>query len=166
MLPHIRVVHRKDGLRLCRWVRQSPSLVFTAFSDAELLARWWGPPHCPIVESRLEFRTGGVWHYCTRSVDSGTRVWSRAVFEEIQPPTRLTFTETSSDEHGAVTPDRAPAKVRVELVPLDSGTEITIDVAQPDERAASDARERGIENGLSRAVEHLATVLDEKGMTG
>ena len=162
MIPQIRVVHRNNGIRLHRWVRQPPSLVFTAFSDPELLARWWGPPHCPVVESRLESRPGGVWHYCTRSVDTGTRVWSRAVFEEIEPPVRLTFTETSSDAHGAVTQDRAPAKVSVELTPLDSGTEITIDVAQPDERAASAARERGIENGLSRAVDHLAALLRDK----
>jgi uncharacterized protein YndB with AHSA1/START domain len=41
----------------------APSLVFRAFTDPALIARWWGPRSLTTVVDRIEPRAGGVWRF-------------------------------------------------------------------------------------------------------
>lgn len=165
MLSQPKVSYRHDGLTLRRRFRHGPETMFAAFSDPELLACWWGPPACPIVEMSLDFRPGGIWHYCTRSTRTAVRVWSRAVFIDIRPGRRIVFRETSSNVHGDITTDRAPSTVTVELVPIREGTEVVIDVRHLDELELRRAMDRGVVDGLSRALDQLGYLLDREGIS-
>ncbi|GAA0134512.1 hypothetical protein YSY43_13520 [Paenibacillus sp. YSY-4.3] len=42
-------------------------LVFQMFKEAEHLKRWWGPKGWEICN--VDFRPGGVRHYCMKCVD-------------------------------------------------------------------------------------------------
>ena len=44
-------------------------LVFKMFKEAEHLKRWWGPRGWEIPVCTVDFRPGGVWHYCMKCVD-------------------------------------------------------------------------------------------------
>jgi hypothetical protein len=52
-------------------------LVFKAFSESERLAQWWGPKGLEIDVVKVEFRPGGVFHYCMRAESraSTARAW-------------------------------------------------------------------------------------------
>lgn len=117
------------GIVFRRRLAQSPPVVFAAFADPAVLPRWWAPPSCPIVESSLDFRPGGVWLYRLDVPDSTSEVWSRAVFDEIETGRRIVFTETSADAAGGVTPERAPARTAVDFAPDAGGTLLTAAVA-------------------------------------
>lgn len=77
-------------------------LVFRAWTEAEHLARWFGPKGFTMFAGTLELRPGGVYHYGMRSPD-GLEMWGRWVFREIEPPDRLVFVASFSDEKGGVT---------------------------------------------------------------
>jgi uncharacterized protein YndB with AHSA1/START domain len=83
----------------------SRPLLFSCFTDAQRLARWWGPKGFSIVKPRLEFRPGGMFHYCLES-GQGQVMWGRMVFREITPPERIVFLNSFSDEAGGLA--RAP----------------------------------------------------------
>ncbi|QAY73732.1 SRPBCC domain-containing protein [Agromyces protaetiae] len=157
------VIRRPTGLSFRRRYRQAPERLFAAFADPDTLARWWGPPECPIVESALDFRPGGEWLYRLRSAASGVEYRSRAVFDEIEPATRIVFTETSADASGAPTADRPAARTTVEFVADGDddgpGTLLLIDVEHVSEDEAARALARGVEGGMSRALDQLEALL-------
>jgi len=77
-------------------------LVFRAWTEAEHLARWFGPKGCVIGVSKLELRPGGVFHFSMRTQD-GTEMWGKWVFREIVAPERIVLVNSFSDAKGGIT---------------------------------------------------------------
>lgn len=75
--------------------------VWRAWTDAERLAKWWGPKDFDIVSVKLDLRPGGTCHYLLRSPD-GQDMWGRFVFREIVPKQKLVFIVSFSDEAGGI----------------------------------------------------------------
>jgi uncharacterized protein YndB with AHSA1/START domain len=44
-----------------------PERVFQALTDSTQVLQWWTSPECPIENFSIELRTGGRWHYDTKS---------------------------------------------------------------------------------------------------
>jgi uncharacterized protein YndB with AHSA1/START domain len=80
-------------------------LVWKVWTDAQHLARWWGPKGFTWIEGNLDLRPGGMFHYGMSSPE-GKEMWGRFVFHEIVPPERLAFVNSFSDKRGAIV--RAP----------------------------------------------------------
>ena len=80
-------------------------LVWKAFAESDRLAQWWGPTGFSMLTHTLDFRPGGIFHYSMRSPE-GHISWGRFVYRDIQPPERMVFVNSFSDEEGNVT--RAP----------------------------------------------------------
>ena len=76
--------------------------VWAAWTDAERLAKWWGPKDFDIVSVTLDLRPGGKCHYLLRSPD-GQDIWGKFVFREIVPEQKLVFIVAFSDEAGGIT---------------------------------------------------------------
>ena len=80
-------------------------LVWKAWTNAEALAKWWGPKGCTIRVIKLDFRLGGVFHYAM-AYQPGHEMYGRFVYREIAAPGRLVFINSFSDAEGGIT--RAP----------------------------------------------------------
>jgi uncharacterized protein YndB with AHSA1/START domain len=78
--------------------------VWRAWTEAESLARWWGPKGCTLRVVKLDLRPGGVFHYAMAV--PGQEMFGRFVFREIVAPERLVFVVSFSDAAGGIT--RAP----------------------------------------------------------
>lgn len=76
--------------------------VWRAFTDAELVARWWGRGHRLTVE-RFDMRLGGHWRFVEHAADGDYGFEGR--FREVQPPSRLseTFEWDGAPGHVSVT---------------------------------------------------------------
>ena len=77
-------------------------LVWKVFTDPEHLKRWWGPKGFTARTAKMDFRVGGMYHYCMTSPD-GHEMWGKFVYHEIVPPERLVFVNSFSDENGGLT---------------------------------------------------------------
>lgn len=80
-------------------------LVWKAWTQAERLARWWGPKGCEIRVIKLDFRPGGIFHYAM-SFQPGHEMYGRFVYGDIAAPERMQYVSSFSDPDGGVT--RAP----------------------------------------------------------
>jgi len=69
-----------------REIAASPDEIFAAFSDAERLARWWGPAGFTNTFHTFEFETGGRWVYTMHSPHGGNPE-NESVFELVESPT-------------------------------------------------------------------------------
>ncbi|CAN5722964.1 SRPBCC domain-containing protein [soil metagenome] len=79
--------------------------VWKAWSDAEQLARWWGPAGCKVEIKRLEFQPGGFCHY-SMNFPGMPSMWGRFNFREIVAPSRIVWLNSFANEDCGIA--RAP----------------------------------------------------------
>ncbi|MEZ4671107.1 MAG: SRPBCC family protein [Anaerolineae bacterium] len=66
-------------------------LVFKAFTDPDLVARWWGPRYLTTSVKQMDVKMGGIWRYVQHNA-SGDEYGFRGVYHQISAPERLVFT--------------------------------------------------------------------------
>lgn len=76
-------------------------LVWQAWTDPTHLMRWWGPEGFSAPTSNIDLRVGGKYHFCMRSPD-GQEFWTTGVYQEVEAPERLVFTDSFADADGNV----------------------------------------------------------------
>jgi uncharacterized protein YndB with AHSA1/START domain len=77
-------------------------LVWKAFTDPERMKHWWGPKGFTVIASKMDLRPGGTYHYGMKAPD-GSAMWGKFKYREIEPPQRLVFINSFSDEAGGTT---------------------------------------------------------------
>lgn len=77
-----------------REIAASVDDVFSAISDAERLARWWGPAGFTNTFHVYEFETGGRWVYTMHSPHGGNPE-NESVFELVEPPRKVVIRHIS-----------------------------------------------------------------------
>ncbi len=83
-------------------------LVFKAWTQAEHLAKWFGPVGFQVGVKTLDLRPGGVFHYYMDAPDGKSpRIWGRFDYQRIVSPELIEFLNSFSDEAGGLT--RHPA---------------------------------------------------------
>ncbi len=78
-------------------------LVWKAWTDPEMLKKWFGPKGFTMPTCKMDLRVGGVFHYCLVAPDGKTTLWGKWVFREITPPERIVVTSSFSDEQQGIT---------------------------------------------------------------
>jgi uncharacterized protein YndB with AHSA1/START domain len=66
-------------------------LVWKAFTDAELIPRWWGPRGTTTTVAEMDVRPGGTWRYVNRAPDRD-EVSFHGEYLEVDPPNRFKWT--------------------------------------------------------------------------
>lgn len=136
-------------------------LVFAAYSSCEHLKNWFGPRSWPLAECTIDFRVGGVWHYCLRGPNEGDESWGKAVYDEIVEPGLIVYTDAFADADGNINESMPTTTSRVELIDVDGRTRLVMRAEYPTSDALQQVLDMGMVDGitetLDRLVEHLAT---------
>jgi PhnB protein len=81
---------------------QAPRMkVWRAWTDPNLLDKWWGPRQWPATTKSFEFREGGHWHYFMQGPD-GVKSWSLVRYKQIIPEEYISAIDSFCDEAGVV----------------------------------------------------------------
>jgi uncharacterized protein YndB with AHSA1/START domain len=102
-----------------RVIDANAEFLFGAWTQPELLVRWWGPKGITCPEAHIELRPGGRLRIANRFPD-GRVAWIHGVFEHVEPPRRLVYTWQLGD---------APAsteRVTVRFEPRGSACEVIV----------------------------------------
>ena len=136
-----------------RTFRAPRERVFEAYTDPELIPRWWGPRDSPVAVDVMDVRPGGSWRFVDAKPGGGDPAF-RGTYRELSPPERIvqTFEWEGMPGHVAVETatfeDLGEAGTRVRTVSLFHTTE------ERDGMLAS-----GMERGLSETHDRLAELL-------
>ncbi len=85
-----------------RTIRAAPQALFDAWTQADLLVRWWGPAGVACLGAEIDLQPGGRYRIGNRLPD-GQTLWITGVFERITPPrSRSTRHEQQSSGVGRV----------------------------------------------------------------
>ena len=141
-------------------------LVWKAWTDPQMIEKWWGPQAFTAPAVEMDFRVGGKWVFAMQSPDfnSGEPIWSTGKYREIVPFERIVFTDSFADERGNVVPATnygmagdfpLEMLVTVELEDISDGrTKLTV---RHEGLPASDTEGAGI--GWSESLEKMAVSL-------
>lgn len=107
------------SLTLVKRIKAPPAKVFAAWTQAEMIARWFGPHHTRVEQAEIEPREGG--RFLIRLIeDNGDRHAVTGIYTTFEPVTRLVFT------WAWVSMPERESRVTVMLRPLPDGTEVTL----------------------------------------
>lgn len=77
--------------------------VWRAYTEPEMIKRWWGPEHFTAPSIKVDLRVGGKYVYTMRG-PAGTEwdkdMFSAGIFKEIVPNQKLVVTDYFSDKDG------------------------------------------------------------------
>lgn len=161
-----KVVTEGRELVLTRTFDAPRELVFAAYSSCEHLRNWWGPRSWPMAECSMDFRVGGVWHYCLRGPNEGDESWGRAVFTEIVEPERIAYTDAFSDADGAVNEEMPITEGSVDLEDVAGRTRLTMRAVYPSADELKAVLDMGMEAGITETLDRLDEHLAEAVGTG
>lgn len=97
------LTERRGRLYIQRIFDAPRELVWKAWTDPELISRWWGPAGFTAPVIRVDLREGGRYLLSMRSPE-GQDFWSTGVYREVVAGERLVFTDSFSDAQGNVVP--------------------------------------------------------------
>ncbi|MDQ3654092.1 MAG: SRPBCC family protein [Chloroflexota bacterium] len=134
-------------------------LVFRAWTDPIHLAQWWGPHGFTNPVCEVDLRPGGAWRIDMQGPD-GTIYPNKGVYQEVDPPARLVYTDVVDDDAGAWGDTPPPSSIStVTFEEHDGKTTMTM-VTRLQSIAARDAMvEMGVEAGLGESLERLDALL-------
>jgi uncharacterized protein YndB with AHSA1/START domain len=135
-----------------RIVNAPRELVWRAWTEADQIAKWWGPNGFTTTIHEMHVRVGGVWRFIMHGPD-GTDYPNRIAYREIVKPERLVYdhSDDKGNDHFLAT---------VTFAAMGNRTKVTLravfDTAQA--RAAK-VKFGAVEGGgqtLARLEQHLA----------
>lgn len=140
---------------LIKYFDASPARVFKAYTDPELIPRWWGPARYATTVDVMETRHGGRWRFVQRD-DEGNEHAFRGIFHEVIDDERITWTFEY---------EGAPGHIALETVtfePEGDGTRLTAKSVHQSVIARDAMLQTGAESGMRETMERLTAVISEQ----
>ncbi|MED4601387.1 SRPBCC domain-containing protein [Paenibacillus validus] len=141
-------------------------LVFKAFSEAEHLKRWFGPKGWPLTVCNIDFRPGGVWHFCMKCTDEsqeyyGQESWGKAVYHEIVEPERIVYVDSFSDAEGNIVEGMPETLVTMTFVEHEGKTKLISHAQYASADALKTVMDMGMLEGIASTWDNLEEFLEE-----
>lgn len=136
-------------------------LVFSMFKEPEHLKHWWGPRGWEIPVCTVDFRPGGVWHYCMKCVNQnleqffGMESWGKAVYKEIIEPEKIVYTDYFSDAEGNVNDSMPSTEMTLEFIDLGGKTKLINRAEYVSEEALKTVMDMGMLQGITETWDRL-----------
>jgi uncharacterized protein YndB with AHSA1/START domain len=130
------------------------ALVFQCMIDPDHLTHFWGPAgvRAPLDKIRVDARPGGVFETVMINESDGTEYPTSAIYDEVQPPDLLVWTEVESG-----------MQVRSEFVEISPGrTEVRIHQTAVPEMFLRPEAQAGFHSSLDRFASHLAVCVGQE----
>jgi uncharacterized protein YndB with AHSA1/START domain len=163
------------GLVITREFDAPLQKVWDAWTNPELIKKWWGPHGYSAPVINIDFKEGGKYLYCMRGpagpggpiVDA----WSGGEFKEIVPLERIVITDYFADEKGnktspetfGLSPDfPVESTLTITFEEQAGKTLLTINYPMPEDEKAREAMiKSGMEEGWGQSLDKLAEAINE-----
>jgi uncharacterized protein YndB with AHSA1/START domain len=156
------------AVRVVRTVGATTEEVWCAWTEGDLVRRWWGPTGFTSPRADMDVRVGGTSVVTMQAPPEfgGTAIHNGWTYTAVHPPTRLEFTSTFTDQDGEVIdpadagiPGPVPREVPHEVNMRDLGDGRTqVEVV---ESGYTDEQVRAMSQaGQEQCLDKLAALLD------
>lgn len=157
-----KISSKVEGLELImeRSFEAPKELVFSMFTEADHIARWWGPTGWETTVYKMEVKPDGIWHYCMRSPE-GEEAWGKSVYHEVDPSDRLVYTDSFSDEDGNVVEEMPTMLITTEFSAEGTGCKVVSATKFDSPEELENVIEMGAVEGMTQTYDRLEAYLTE-----
>jgi uncharacterized protein YndB with AHSA1/START domain len=128
-------------------------LVFKAYTDPDLIPKWWGPRYLTTTVDQMDVKVGGKWRYIQRDAN-GNEYAFNGEYREIVPPDRLSYTFEFEGMPGHSVLETVLFEER------DGKTKVTVTSLFQSQADRDGMIQSGMEEGANDSQERLAELLE------
>lgn len=136
---------------VARAFSQSPEVVFSHWTDADLLKTWWAPPGYRVDQVAMNPVPNGHWRIAMTPVENGPPLTVVGIVQEIEQPKRLVLTWAWERPDG----NSPSSTVEVLFLPNGTGTKLEISHGGIVPDAAIPQHEAGWQCSIAQLAERL-----------
>jgi uncharacterized protein YndB with AHSA1/START domain len=131
-------------------------LVYRAWTEPELIERWWGGERGEVTSAEIDLRVGGAWR-CVMVLDDGSELAFRGEYRKVVPNERIVSTEVYEGAAGA------QALNTVTFEEREGRTTLTVLVEHASKEARDAHLASGMETGMQEGMDLLEVVVRSLG---
>lgn len=125
--------HKPNEISIHRIYQASLNDVWSAWTDTQKVAKWWGPRGFTITTHSKDLQPGGHWHYTMHGPD-GVDYENKTIYHEVKEAARLVYDHGGND-------DRPPLfHVTVDFKEQQGQTHMTMTMAFPTAEKATEIK--------------------------
>lgn len=135
-------------------------LVWRAWTEAELLDRWWAPTPWKCETILMDFREGGRWNYNMIGPD-GEKHGGIQLFETIVKEDFFSGKDAFADEQGNIIENLPVCAWKNTFITSEKGTLVISLARYPDKATLETVIKMGMSEGLTMAHNQLEVILNK-----
>ncbi|ANZ39871.1 hypothetical protein BBK82_31325 [Lentzea guizhouensis] len=150
----------RNTVHISRTYAATVDRAWWAWTDAEAIAKWWGPRGWAATVYEMDVRPGGRWRFEIAPVDgSAAPVRGLATYKVVVVEAELAYDDTFADE--AWQPDgTASFPTEVSFTSTEAGCRVEVAARFPDGEALRQAVELQMAQGYAEALDRLDNLLE------
>lgn len=141
-----------EQIQITREFDAPKELVYRAWTEPELVQRWWHANRGEMTVCEIDLRVGGTWRYVSVTPD-GFEVGFHGVYREVVPNERIVSTETYEGLPPEVSEEDGSTLNTVTFAEQDGRTLVTILVQAANKVSRDAIIASGMEDGLQDALD-------------
>ncbi|MCZ6859298.1 MAG: SRPBCC domain-containing protein [Alphaproteobacteria bacterium] len=156
-MEFVKSVPEDDQIVVEGYFAASPAKVFEAWTDPNIVLKWFGRASNSLHSATIDLRPGGAWQFL-KSKDDDKSIGFEGQYQDIQPGEKLVFSWAHVITHANGEREATPySRVEVIFTPKGKGTHVRLVHSAI---RSQDAR-RGIGGGWEAAFNFLVNALDK-----
>jgi uncharacterized protein YndB with AHSA1/START domain len=147
---------KDEQILITREFNAPKDLVYKAYTEPELVKRWWSGQRGEMTSCEIDLRVGGTWRYVMVATN-GFEVAFHGEYRDLVPNERIVTTEV----YEGLPEDQQPAEDVVNIVSFteaDGRTTLTLLVQTPSKEVRDAIINSGMEGGMQEGMDLLEQV--------
>ena len=157
-----KAIFKKDPDNRKLWVTREfdapVEKVWKAWTEREILDKWWAPKPWKAETKEMNFTEGGIWLYSMLGLE-GERHWSRVDIKTVVPGQSFSSTSKFSDENGVPVDSMPGMGWFVQFFPTATGTKVEVELSFATEASMNTMMQMGFEGGFTMGLNNLEELL-------
>lgn len=129
-------------------------LVWSAWTEAEILDQWWAPKPYQCITKSQEFRVGGHWLYYMKG-PGGDVHWCRFDYESIEYLSHYSGIDAFCDENGVITNLKPRVRWRADFTANEQGSRVSMVLTFASMEDLETIVSMGFKEGFTAGMENL-----------
>jgi uncharacterized glyoxalase superfamily protein PhnB/uncharacterized protein YndB with AHSA1/START domain len=129
-------------------------LVWSAWTEADILEKWWAPNPYQAITKSLNFKEGGQWHYHMLG-PNGDKHWCIFDYETIKPFISFTGIDAFCDENAVINDSKPRVKWKNNFSSKGNTTQVNVELSFEKLEDLETIIHMGMKEGFTAAMENL-----------
>ena len=139
--------------------------VWAAWTEPELLEKWWAPKPWTARTKEMNFREGGHWTYAMVS-PKGVEHWGRTDYETVEKEKSFSGWDSFLKQDGSINTELPVSTLRVEFLAKQYTTLLRVENTYKDKEELEKILKMGVQEGFTAALNQLDDLLAGESHTG